>query len=152
MAYFSIVLTLAAFTLSDSAPPTPFLLLQALLVGVWHGLIDGFANTADAVGDRAVGRRTLATWATPARNRAFLAVLIAAELLLTTGVIGLSSSPWWFMPALLPVVALRVGQVRDYRKSGDAALASRRCGHIHRLGAWGADRRELRHSSAEMDR
>ncbi|GAA3167547.1 MULTISPECIES: UbiA family prenyltransferase [Streptomyces] len=136
MAYFSVVLPVAVLTLAAGGRPTSVPLLQALLVGVWHVLIDGFANTADVFGDRAVGRRTFATWASPARNRAFLAALITAELLLTAAVIGLSPAPGWFAVALLPVVVLRFRQVHEYGRSGDAAAASRRCWHIHRLGAW----------------
>ncbi|WP_156756578.1 UbiA family prenyltransferase [Actinokineospora pegani] len=107
--------------------------VQAALFGLGPLLVGVYSNTADVRGDAEVGRRTVAVLAGAAGNRAFIAALSLAEAALVVSAAGLGATPWWFAPALLPVLAVRVAQLRRGVGLGDV-LGARKLGLLaHRV-------------------
>ncbi|PWW51492.1 UbiA family prenyltransferase [Actinokineospora spheciospongiae] len=112
---------------------TPLVVVEAVLFGLGPLLFGVYSNTADAAGDAAVGRRTVAVLASPAGNRAFITGLSLAEVALVVFAAGLGVGPWWFALALLPAVAVRVAQLRRGVGLGDV-LRARKLGLLaHRV-------------------
>ena len=113
---------------------TGLIVLQAYLFGLWSLLVSVYSNINDVEGDRAAGRRNLATRLRPGTYLAVIVALSATEAVaVMAGVVG-GAAPWWFALLLLPVLGLRGRQI-VLGVARAEALAARRLGiTIHRLG------------------
>lgn len=107
---------------------------QAALFGIWQVLVSGYSNTGDIAGDRAVGRRNVATGTTTWGNAAFLGTLALVELAAIAGLVVLGPLSWWLLPLAAPLPVLRVSQlVRAFRRN--QPLVARRYGlYADRVG------------------
>jgi len=125
-------LVLAPFGLAGG-DVTGFVVVQALLFGLGPLLFGVYSNTNDVAGDRAVRRPTVAALTTARGNAVFIAVLSLAEAALIWGAALAGVAPWWFLPAMLPTVALRAVQLDLGFRRGDI-LGARKLGMwVHRL-------------------
>jgi 1,4-dihydroxy-2-naphthoate octaprenyltransferase len=108
--------------------------LECFLFGLWSLTVSLYSNINDVEGDRAAGRRNIATRVSPAVYRGVVAAFSLSEtgaILLT---LALGAVPLWFCAFLVPVVALRVRQAHSGLVAG-RVLAARRTGiAIHRWG------------------
>ncbi len=108
--------------------------LVCFLFGLWSLLVSVYSNINDVDGDRAAGRRNLATSVSPRVYRGFIAALSLAE----TGAIVLAAAagavPWWFCAFLLPVVGMRARQAHAGLVAGEVLSARRQGVTIHRWG------------------
>ncbi|MER5772603.1 UbiA family prenyltransferase [Streptomyces sp. NPDC001985] len=102
------------------------ILVEALLFGFGQLLIAGYSNTKDVSGDAAVGRRTVAVLTSERGNKVFLGVLTTLNL----GVIVVPAAAgwitWWFVVAMLPLIAVRLGQYGSFLQNSHALLARSR--------------------------
>jgi 1,4-dihydroxy-2-naphthoate octaprenyltransferase len=129
---FGLVLSAVGLT---GAVVTGFTVTVAVLFGLGPLLLGVYSNTRDARGDASVGRLTVATVLSPAGNKAFIVTLTLLELGIIVTTAGVGVGPWWFALAMLPAVALRVGQLRRGIGLGDI-LGARVLGlHAHRTTA-----------------
>jgi 1,4-dihydroxy-2-naphthoate octaprenyltransferase len=124
-----------------------FGIVQSVLFGLGPLLFGVYSNTRDVDGDAAVGRPTMAVVLSENGNRLFIAALSIAEIALIVLSAGLGAAPWWFSLVMLPVMVLRVAQLRRGVGLGDL-LGARLLGlRVHRvtfvllfatnvLGAW----------------
>jgi 1,4-dihydroxy-2-naphthoate octaprenyltransferase len=90
---------------------TPMLLLQSFLVGSWHAQVVVFSNTYDVQGDRATGRRSIATRLSAPANKAFITAVFVLSWLVTLGFFGAGLASPWLLVALVPVWFLQVRQL-----------------------------------------
>ncbi|MFF2213318.1 UbiA family prenyltransferase [Streptomyces antibioticus] len=108
--------------------------LECFLFGLWSLMVSVYSNINDVDGDRAAGRRNLATGVSPGVYRGFIAALSLAE----TGAIVLAAAagavPWWFCAFLLPVVGMRARQAHAGLVAGEVLSARRQGVTIHRCG------------------
>jgi 1,4-dihydroxy-2-naphthoate octaprenyltransferase len=109
-----------------------FVVVQALLFGLGPLLFGVYSNTNDVVGDRAVGRLTVAALATPWGNAVFVGLVSLAELALVLWA-PLAGAPGWFPLAMLPTVLLRADQYRLGFRRLDILRARRLGVWIHRV-------------------
>ncbi|GGS26681.1 UbiA family prenyltransferase [Actinokineospora fastidiosa] len=131
LAGFGIGLVLAAVGLC-TGEMSAFTLVQAILFGLGPLLFGVYSNTRDAVGDARVGRPTVAVLLSTRGNIAFIAALSVGEIALIVLSSGLGAAPWWFAPAMLPAMGLRVAQLHRGLGLGDV-LGARLIGlHAHR--------------------
>jgi 1,4-dihydroxy-2-naphthoate octaprenyltransferase len=93
---------------------------------LWQVLVSGYSNTNDIDGDRAVGRRNMATATSSSGNMRFLATLSVIELVGIAGLVWLGVS-WWLLLFAAPLPVLRLVQlVSAFRR--DQPLIARRYG------------------------
>lgn len=111
-----------------------FLLVQAVLFGFGPLMFGVYSNTNDIPGDRAVGRPTVAALTSPRGNALFVGALSAAEFLLGVSACATGLAPWWFVPLMLPVTALRTHQYLVGFRTGDVMRARRIGFRAHRVG------------------
>ena len=108
--------------------------LECFLFGLWSLMVSVYSNINDEAGDRAAGRRNLATSVSPGVYRGFIAGLSLTE----TGAIVLAAAlgavPWWFCAFLLPVVAMRARQAHAGLVAGEVLSARKQGVTIHRWG------------------
>lgn len=90
---------------------SPALLVEALLVGLWHAQVVVCSNTQDAAGDRATGRMTVAARTTERGNRIYIAGVFALSAALGVGSIAAGVLPRACALALAPVWALQLHQL-----------------------------------------
>lgn len=95
--------------LAGTAPG--FVVVEALVFGMGPLLFGVYSNTNDIAGDAKVGRRTAATSLSARGNAAFIAAVSLLQVLIIVGAPVVGLAPWWFPLAMLPVVALRSGQL-----------------------------------------
>lgn len=87
--------------------------LAALLLGLWLVLVSSCSNINDAEGDRAVGRRTLATTVGHPVLKAAMVGYFAVEVALVLALAFRADGwPVWTLVAMLPVVATHAAQLR----------------------------------------
>ncbi|MER6691815.1 UbiA family prenyltransferase [Streptomyces minutiscleroticus] len=110
-----------------------FVLVQGVLFGFGPLLFGVYSNTNDAGGDRAAGRLTVASVATPRGNAVFVGVLSAAEFALGALASATGLAPWWFVLWMAPVTALRVRQYLTGFRHGDIMRARRQGFVAHRV-------------------
>ncbi len=107
---------------------------QSCLFGFFSLLVPVYSNMNDIAGDRSAGRRNLATLLAPRYYRGVVAALTGAEFGVVIAAACAGYLAAWFPIALLPVVVLRVRQMRAGLSQGDP-LTARRIGiRAHRLG------------------
>jgi 1,4-dihydroxy-2-naphthoate polyprenyltransferase len=102
-----------------------FVLVSAVLFGLWQVLVSAYSNSNDVDGDRAVGRRNAATALDRRGNTRFLTLLTLADPLLVLGAAALGWAPAWFPLVLLVPLAMRARQLRTWLRTGDPLLARR---------------------------
>jgi 1,4-dihydroxy-2-naphthoate octaprenyltransferase len=122
-----------------------FAVVQALLFGLGPLLFGVYSNTNDIAGDRRVGRLTVACLASPRGNALFIGAVSLAETALIVGAPAAGLVPWWFPLAMLPTVALRIGQYhvgfgrRDILRARKLGIWTHRCTVVLLVGlnlAW----------------
>jgi 1,4-dihydroxy-2-naphthoate octaprenyltransferase len=113
---------------------TGAVLVESALFGFFSLLVPVYSNMNDIVGDRAAGRRNLATMLPPGTYRAVLAALTCAEFGLVIAAAVAGFLPAWYPAALLPLATLRVLQVRAGLLRGDPLTARKTGMQAHRLG------------------
>ncbi|MFW6692210.1 UbiA family prenyltransferase [Streptomyces sp. MAR4 CNX-425] len=108
--------------------------LECFLFGLWSLMVSVYSNINDVDGDRAAGRRNLATSVSPGGYRRLIAALSLSE----TGAIVLATAlgavPWWFCAVLLPVVGMRARQAYTGLLAGEVLSARKQGVTIHRWG------------------
>ena len=112
---------------------SPFVVVLAVLFGMGPLLFGVYSNTHDIPGDRAVGRPTVACLTSPKGNAAFVGLLSLAEFLVGAIAVAVGAVPWWFVPLMLPVTALRARQYRLGFRRHDILRARRLGFAVHRL-------------------
>ncbi|MFR9728436.1 UbiA family prenyltransferase [Saccharopolyspora sp. MS10] len=110
-----------------------FALVQAVLFGLGPLMFGVYSNTNDVVGDRSVGRPTVAALTTERGNALFIGALSAGEFLLGLGASLTGVAPWWFAVLLLPGTALRARQYHLGFRVGDIMRARRLGFRVHRV-------------------
>ncbi|MFD7811849.1 UbiA family prenyltransferase [Streptomyces sp. NPDC059785] len=110
-----------------------FVLVQGVLFGCGPLLFGVYSNTNDVDGDRAAGRLTVASLATPRGNARFVLALSAAEFLLGAAASVTGLAPWWFVLWMAPVTVLRARQYRTGFRQGDIMRARRLGFTVHRV-------------------
>lgn len=109
-----------------------FVVVQALIFGLGPLLFGVYSNTNDIVGDRRVGRPTVAVRTSPRGNARFIAAVSLVEFVLILGAPSVGA-PWWFPLALLPTMLLRVNQYALGFHRRDILRARRLGIGIHRV-------------------
>jgi 1,4-dihydroxy-2-naphthoate octaprenyltransferase len=109
-------------------------LLESWLFGLWSLLVSVYSNINDLVGDRAAGRRNLATRTSPASYRVLVAALSAAEWVVVLLAIGTGLAPWWLGLLLVPVLAIRARQAHSGLVAGRPLVARKLGIQAHRAG------------------
>ncbi|WP_225448219.1 UbiA family prenyltransferase [Streptacidiphilus sp. P02-A3a] len=112
-----------------------FVIVQTLLFGLGPLLFGVYSNINDIPGDRAVNRPTVAVVASPRVNALFIAAVSALEAGLIVGSVSAGIAPWWFLPAMAPVVVLRIRQYVQGIGRGEVLRARRLGIHVSRLTA-----------------
>ncbi|QBI55528.1 UbiA family prenyltransferase [Streptomonospora litoralis] len=110
-----------------------FVLTQGLLFGLGPLLFGVYSNTNDIPGDAKVRRRTVAVLTSARGNAAFVAAVSAAEAVLIAAAVLTGIAPWWFAPAMAPVVLLRATQWTIGFVRGDILRARNLGIAIHRV-------------------
>jgi 1,4-dihydroxy-2-naphthoate polyprenyltransferase len=87
------------------------LLVSAALVGAWNAQIVMFSNTADAEGDRANGRWTIAARTTPAANKLYITTFFVGSWALSAAALENVRAPFLYALALCPVWAMQAHQL-----------------------------------------
>ncbi|GLW66962.1 hypothetical protein Arub01_52060 [Actinomadura rubrobrunea] len=113
---------------------TPLVLLEAFLFGLWSLLVSVYSNINDLVGDRAAGRRNVATSIAPGAYRGFVAALTAAEPAAMVAIVALGELSPWFLLFMTPVLGLRARQVHTGLVRRDPLTARRLGIRVHRWG------------------
>ncbi|PYC80592.1 1,4-dihydroxy-2-naphthoate prenyltransferase [Streptomyces tateyamensis] len=108
-------------------------IVQTLLFGLGPLLFGVYSNINDIPGDRSVGRPTVAVLTSPRGNALFVAAVSALETVLIAGAAVSGLAPWWFLPAMAPVIGLRVRQFVLGIGRGDILRARLLGVRIHRL-------------------
>jgi 1,4-dihydroxy-2-naphthoate polyprenyltransferase len=113
---------------------TGITLVEAYLFGIWSLLVSVYSNINDAEGDKAAGRRNLVTRMSAATYRRAVMVLTLTEPVAIMIGLATRAVPWYFVLFLIPVLCLRVRQLRTGLLR-DNPLVARKLGiKIHRLG------------------
>ena len=108
--------------------------LLTYLFGLWSLLVSVYSNLNDVAGDRAAGRRSLAVRAPRRFYLGLIVALTASETAAIALALAVGAVPAWYPLFLLPVLALRAGQVRAGLLQ-DNPLGARKLGvKAHRLG------------------
>jgi 1,4-dihydroxy-2-naphthoate polyprenyltransferase len=108
--------------------------LITYLFGLWSLLVSVYSNVNDVAGDRAAGRRNLATRCPPRVYRGLILALTASEVGAIGLALALGAVPAWYPLFLLLVLGVRAQQVRTGLVQ-DNPLAARKLGvKAHRLG------------------
>ncbi|WP_419992792.1 UbiA family prenyltransferase [Streptomyces boninensis] len=110
------------------------IILEAFLIGLWSLLVSVYSNVNDRVGDKAAGRRNLATTLSPSAYRIAIVLLSLAEtaaLLVAwaAGAVPASFLAWMLLPLAMRARQLGAGIVR-----GDALRARKLGVDTHRIG------------------
>jgi 1,4-dihydroxy-2-naphthoate polyprenyltransferase len=84
--------------------------IVSLILGLWLVMVSTYSNVKDAVGDAAVGRRTLATLGAYFYKTAML-MFYLSYLGLTFALAFATNWPWWTLLTLLPVTTMRTLQL-----------------------------------------
>jgi 1,4-dihydroxy-2-naphthoate octaprenyltransferase len=100
--------------------------VEAFLFGVWSLLISVYSNVNDIAGDRAAGRRNMATIASPGAYRVFVAALTLVEATVVLAAAATAAVSWWVPLFLAPELVVRGRQL--HVGLGGGALAARRLG------------------------
>ncbi|HEY0535576.1 MAG TPA: UbiA family prenyltransferase [Actinoplanes sp.] len=109
-------------------------LLESFLFGLWSLLVSVYSNVNDVEGDRAAGRRNLATLVSPGTYGVLIGLLTLLEPVAIVITLVAGAAPLWFGLFLLPVLALRVRQV-NAGLVRNQPLAARKLGiTAHRTG------------------
>lgn len=113
---------------------TGLALLESFLFGLWSLLVSVYSNVNDVEGDRAAGRRNLATLVSPRAYGVLIGLLTLLEPVAVVWALVAGAAPWWFLLFLLPVLWLRTRQVHAGLRRGQP-LAARKLGiTAHRAG------------------
>jgi 1,4-dihydroxy-2-naphthoate octaprenyltransferase len=112
--------------------PSGFVVVQALLFGMGPLLFGVYSNTNDIVGDRRVGRPTVAVLTSPRGNARFIAAVSLVEFVVILSAPS-AGAPWWFPLALLPTMLLRANQYALGFRRRDLLRARRLGIGIHRV-------------------
>ncbi|MFI6040973.1 prenyltransferase [Nocardia sp. NPDC051321] len=108
-----------------------------VLLGLWMVMVSSYSNMNDIVGDRGVGRKTLATTAGPQLITAVLYFLAFASIATTLFAVRREYFPWWTLLTMLPATVLHLRQLAVGPAKKDW-LAARRLGLIaYNLGFLG---------------
>jgi 1,4-dihydroxy-2-naphthoate octaprenyltransferase len=113
---------------------TALVLAESYLFGLWSLLVSVYSNINDLTGDRAAGRRNMATRTSPSGYRVFIAVLTATEPAAVLAVVALGAVPAWFVFFLVPVLWVRARQVAAGLADGNPLQARKLGIKAHRLG------------------
>ncbi|GGN32776.1 1,4-dihydroxy-2-naphthoate octaprenyltransferase [Actinoplanes campanulatus] len=109
-------------------------LLESFLFGLWSLLVSVYSNVNDVEGDRAAGRRNLATRVSPDTYRVLIGLLTLLEPVAIGIAVATGAAPWWFAVAWLPVLLIRLRQV-GFGLLRAQPLAARKLGiTAHRTG------------------
>ncbi|MHC0430239.1 UbiA family prenyltransferase [Streptomyces sp. O3] len=113
---------------------TGVIALEAYLIGVWSLLVSAYSNVNDRDGDKAAGRRNLATVLSPNAYRVAVALISLTETaaLAAAWIAGVVDG--WFALCLVPVLAMRARQINSGLLRGNPLLARKLGVDIHRLG------------------
>jgi 1,4-dihydroxy-2-naphthoate octaprenyltransferase len=111
-----------------------FVLVQAVLFGLWQVLVSAYSNSNDIDGDRSVGRRNAATTLDRRGNTRFLTALTLLDPLVVLGATALGWAPAWFPVVLAVPLVLRARQLRGWYRTGNPLLARRRGVNTFRAG------------------
>lgn len=84
--------------------------VQTFLFGLGPLLFGVYSNINDIVGDRSVGRPTVACLASPRVNAVFIGGLSCLETVVIVAAALTGIAAWWFPLILLPVTAARTAQ------------------------------------------
>ncbi|MFF5258465.1 UbiA family prenyltransferase [Actinomadura viridis] len=117
-----------------SGDASGLVLAEAYLFGLWSLLVSVYSNINDLAGDRAAGRRNMATRSSDRGYRVFVAVLTATETAAVVAVVAFGAVSAWFLLFLAPVLWVRARQVRTGLAAGDPLTARKLGIKAHRLG------------------
>jgi 1,4-dihydroxy-2-naphthoate polyprenyltransferase len=107
---------------------------ESCLFGFFSLLVPVYSNMNDVAGDRAAGRRNLATLLAPNVYRCLIAALTCAEFGLVIAAAWIGFFEPWYPIVLAPLAVVRAMQMRAGLLHGDA-LTARKIGiQAHRLG------------------
>ncbi|MBF9069265.1 UbiA family prenyltransferase [Streptacidiphilus fuscans] len=84
--------------------------VEAFLFGLGPLLFGVYSNINDIVGDRSVGRPTVACRVSPRANAAFIGALSCLETVVVVAAALTGTVAWWFPLILLPVTVARTAQ------------------------------------------
>ncbi|WP_055523803.1 UbiA family prenyltransferase [Streptomyces graminilatus] len=108
--------------------------LECFLFGLWSLMVSVYSNINDVDGDRAAGRRNLATTVSPGAYRGLIAGLSLAETAAIVLAAAVDAVPWWFCAFLLPVVGMRARQAHAGLVARQVLAARKQGVTIHRWG------------------
>ena len=114
--------------------PTGLVLLESYLFGLWSLLVSVYSNMNDVAGDRAAGRRNLATTCSPRAYRAVVAAISATEAAAIAFALAAGAVSWWFLAFVAPVLVIRARQVRAGLLRDDFLTARKLGITAHRVG------------------
>jgi 1,4-dihydroxy-2-naphthoate octaprenyltransferase len=110
------------------------ILIESYLFGLWSLLVSLYSNLNDVDGDRAAGRRNLATSCSPAAYRRVVAAISATESAAILAAPALGAVSWWFAAFLVPVLLIRLRQVWTGLGKGEFLTARKLGITAHRIG------------------
>ncbi|MGV9680569.1 UbiA family prenyltransferase [Nocardia sp. NPDC003482] len=84
---------------------------EGVLLGLWMLMVSSYSNVNDIVGDRMVGRKTLATVSNSASLAAVLSLLVTGSIAATVWLVVGAGFPWWTFLTMVPPTFLHVRQL-----------------------------------------
>jgi 1,4-dihydroxy-2-naphthoate polyprenyltransferase len=113
---------------------TGLIVVESYLFGLWSLMVSLYSNLNDLDGDKAAGRKNLATTCRPATYRRVVAVISATETVAILAAPAFGAVSWWFAAFLIPVLLIRARQLWHGLGRGEF-LAARKLGiTAHRIG------------------
>jgi 1,4-dihydroxy-2-naphthoate octaprenyltransferase len=113
---------------------TGLVLLESFLFGLWSLLVSVYSNMNDVAGDRAAGRRNLATTCSPGAYRAAVAAISATETAAIAVALGTGAVSWWFLAFVAPLLVVRARQLHAGLLRTDFLTARKLGITAHRVG------------------
>jgi 1,4-dihydroxy-2-naphthoate octaprenyltransferase len=113
---------------------TGVIALETYLIGVWSLLVSVYSNVNDREGDRAAGRKNLATVLTPSAYSVAIALISLTETAALLIAWAADAVPGWFLLCMVPVLVMRARQLRAGLGQNNALLARKLGVDTHRIG------------------
>ncbi|HZB32573.1 MAG TPA: UbiA family prenyltransferase [Streptosporangiaceae bacterium] len=113
---------------------TGLIVVESYLFGLWSLLVSLYSNLNDLDGDRAAGRKNLATTCRPATYRRVVAAISATETVAILAAPAFGAVSWWFAAFLIPVLLIRARQLWHGLGRGEFLTARKLGINAHRIG------------------
>jgi 1,4-dihydroxy-2-naphthoate octaprenyltransferase len=113
---------------------TGLIVTESYLFGLWSLMVSLYSNLNDLDGDKAAGRKNLATTCRQKTYRRVVAAISATETIAILAAPAFGAVTWWFAAFMIPVLLIRARQLWHGLGRGEF-LAARKLGiSAHRIG------------------